>query len=91
MKEKDSYEIIQDIQDKNVAYVKPMNKANVATEYKKMYGTNLQAYNNRITHKAFAPLPLTTTFGIKNLDIKTRKIFHINGNINQNLDVNKLY
>lgn len=68
-----------------------MNKENVTTEYKNMYGRNLQGYNNRITHKLFTLLALTPIFGIKNLDITTRKIFNINGSIRQNLDVNKLY
>ena len=72
--------------DENVAYVGAVSKARVTQEYfsrlRKVWKSELSAFNKTISHNAFAVPVLVPTFGIldwtleeiRNLDIKTRKI-----------------
>ena len=72
--------------DENISYHGPINKDGVSEEYftrtRKIWSSELSAYNKVIAHKAFAVPVLVPTIGvldwtigeIKDIDIKTRKI-----------------
>ena len=90
-------------QDENISYVGKVNKENVIKEYltrtKKIWKSNLSAFNKSIAHNMFAVPVLTPTFGIldwtlqeiKQLDIKTRKLLSMCGSFHVNSDVDCLY
>ena len=94
LKDGDSYKYLG--QDENIGYVGPLNKARVTAEYKKrvrkIWSSELSAYNKHIAHNVFALPVLTPTFGIicwtiqeiENLDIITRKILNMT-------DIDRLY
>ena len=97
----DSYKYLG--QDENIGYVGPLNKTRVTAEYKKrvrkIWSSELSAYNKHIAHNVFALPVLTPTFGIicwtiqeiENLDIITRKILNRTGNFHQSSDIDRLY
>ena len=101
LKDGDSYKYLG--QDENIGYVGPLNKARVTAEYKKrvrkIWSSELSAYNKHIAHNVFALPVLTPTFGIicwtiqeiENLDIMTRKILNMTGNFHRNSDIDRLY
>ena len=90
-------------QDENISYVGKVNKEKVIKEYltrtKKIWKSNLSAFNKSIAHNMFAVPVLTPTFGIldwtlqeiKQLDIKTRKMLSMCGSFHVNSDVDCLY
>ena len=81
----------------------PINKERVTKEYftrvRKIWTSNLSAYNKITAHNSFALLVLVPTFGIldwsiqdvKDLDIKTRKQLTISDNFHLNSDIDLLY
>ena len=101
IKEGESYKYLG--QDENFGYVGSLNKEIVTTEYKKkvrkIWSSELSAYNKHLAHNTFALPVLTPTFGIldwtireiENLDITTRKILNMTGNFNRNSDIDRLY
>ena len=101
LKDGDSYKYLG--QDENIGYVGPLNKACVTAEYKKharkIWSSELSAYNKHIAHNVFTLPVLTPTFGIicwtiqeiENLDIITRKILNMTGNFHRNSDIDRLY
>ena len=101
IKEGESYKYLG--QGENLGYVGSLNKKRVTTEYKKrvrkIWSSELSAYNKHLAHNTFAPPVLTPTFGvldwticeIENLDITTRKIVNMTGNFNRNSDIDRLY
>ena len=101
LKDGDSYKYLS--QDENIGYVGPLNKARVTAEYKKrvrkIWSSELSAYNKHIAHNVFALPVLTPTFGIicwtiqeiGNLVIITRKILNMTGNFHRNSDIDRLY
>ena len=84
-------------QDENVAYEGKINKERVTNEYisrvKKIWSSELSAYNKTIAHNSFATPVITPTIGIldwtiqeiKDIDIKTRKILLVTGNFHPNV------
>ena len=90
-------------QDENISYVGKVNKENVIKEYltraKKIWKSNLSAFNKSIVHNMFAVPVLTPTFGIldwtlqviKQLDIKTRKTLSMCGSFHVNSEVDCLH
>ena len=66
---------------------------------RKIWSSELSAYNKHLAHSTFALPVLTPTFGIldwtireiENLDITTRKILNMTGNFNRNSDIDRLY
>ena len=90
-------------QDENISYVGDMNKNRVSSEYftrvKKIWKSNLSAFNKMTAHNMFAVAVLTPTYGIldwtieeiKNIDIKTRKLLNMTGNFHLNSDIHSLY
>ena len=66
---------------------------------RKIWSSELSAYNKHLAHNTFALPVLTPTFGIldwtireiENLDITTRKILNMTGNFNRNSDIDRLY
>ena len=72
-------------QDENLSHDGPVNKERVSKEYlkrvKKIWSSELSAYNKYVSHNAFAVPVIIPTFGvldwtideIKQLDINTRK------------------
>ena len=101
MKVGDSYKYLG--QDENLGYNGPVNKERVCNEYykrvKKIWKSELSAYNKHIAHNAFAIPVLTPTFGLLNwtkdeiehIDIQTRKILCMTGNFHRNSDIDRLY
>ena len=101
MKERDSCKYLG--QDENLGYVGPVNKKRVTNEYykrvKKIWKSELSAYNKHVAHNAFAVPVLIPTFGLLNwtineieqIDIKTRKILCMTGNFHRNSDIDRLY
>ena len=101
MKEGDSYKYLG--KDENLGYVGPVNKKRVTNEYykrvKKIWKSELSAYNKHVAHNAFAVPVLIPTFGLLNwtineieqIDIKTRKILCMTGNFHRNSDIDRLY
>ena len=101
MKEGDSYKYLG--QDENLGYVGPVNKKRVTSEYykrvKKIWKSELSAYNKHVGHNAFAVPVLIPTFGLLNwtineieqIDIKTRKVLCMTGNFHQNCDIDRHY
>ena len=99
IKEGESYKYLG--QDENLRYVGSLNKERVTTKYKKrvrkIWGSELSAYNKHLAHNTFALPLLTPTFGIvdwtireiENLD--TRKILNMTENFNRNSDIDRLY
>ena len=100
MKDGDSYKYLG--QDENIGYVGPLNKARVTAEHKKrvrkIWSSELSAYNKHIAHTVLA-LPVLTPIGIicwtiqeiENLDIINRKILNMTGNFHRNTDIDILY
>ena len=90
-------------QDENIAYKGTINKERVSKEYiswvKKIWSSELSAFNKTIAHNAFATPVITPTIGIldwtiqeiKDIDIRTRKILSVTGNFHPNSDVGRLY
>ena len=66
---------------------------------RKIWSSELSAYNKHIVHNVFALPVLTSTFGIicwiiqeiENLDIITRKILNMTGNFHRNSYIHRLY
>ena len=75
----------------------------VSKEYlsrvKKIWSSELSAFNKTIAHNAFATPVITPTIGIldwtiqeiKDIDIRTRKMLSVTGNFHPNSDVDRLY
>ena len=90
-------------QDENIAYEGTINKEKVSKEYlsrvKKIWSSELSAFNKTIAHNAFATPVTTPTIvildwtiqEIKDIDIRTRKILSVTGNFHPNSDVDRLY
>ena len=90
-------------QDENIAYKGTINKETVSKEYiswvKKIWSSELSAFNKTIAHNAFATPVITPTIGIldwtiqeiKDIDIRTRKILSVTGNFHANSDVDRLF
>ena len=90
-------------QDENINFDSPINKKRVTKEYftrvRKIWASELSAYNKVIAHNSFALPVLVPTFGIldwsiqdiKDLDIKTRKQLTMSGNFHPNSDIDLLY
>ena len=90
-------------QDENIAYEGTINKERVSKEYpsrvKKIWSSELSAFNKTIAHNAFATPVITPTIGIldwtiqeiKDIDIRTRKMLSVTGNFHPNGDVDRLY
>ena len=101
MKERDSYKDLG--LDENLGYVGPFNKKRVTNEYfksvKRIWKSELSAYNKHVAHNTFAVPVLILAFGLLNwtinemeqIDIKTRKILCMMGNFHQNSDIDHLY
>ena len=68
VKETDSYKYLG--QDKNLGYVGPINKERVTNQYykrvKKIWKSEVSAYNKNVTHNAFPVVVLIPTFGLLN-------------------------
>ena len=68
LKDGDSYKYLG--QDENIGYVGPLNKARVTAEYKKrvrkIWSSELSAYNKHIAHNVFALPVLTPTYLLDN-------------------------
>ena len=68
MKERDSYKYLG--QDENLGYVGPVNKKRVTNEYykhvKRIWKSELSAYNKHVVHNAFVVPVLIPTFGLLN-------------------------
>ena len=66
---------------------------------RKIWSSELSAYNKYLAHNTFALLVLTPTFGIlgwtirdiENLDITMRKILNMTENFNRDSDIGRLY
>ena len=90
-------------QDEYIAYEGTINKERVSKEYpsrvKKIWSSELSAFNKTIAHNAFATPVITPTIGIldwtiqeiKDIDIRNRKILSATGNFHPNNDVDRLY
>ena len=90
-------------QDENIAYKGTINKETVSKEYiswvKKIWSSELSAFNKTIAHNAFATPVITPTIGIldwtiqeiKDIDIRTWKISSVTGNFHPNCDADRLY
>ena len=90
-------------QDKNYAYEGVINKERVSEEYlfrvKKIWSSDLSAFNKTIAHNAFETPVITPAIGIldwtiqeiKDIDIRTRKILSVTGNFDPSSDVDRLY
>ena len=101
IKDGESYKYLG--QDENLSYDGPVNKERVCKEYlkrvKKIWSSELSAYNKYVSHNAFAVPVIIPTFGvldwtideIKQLDIKTRKMLTMTGSFHRNSDVDTLY
>ena len=100
VKEGDTYKYLGI--DENIGYHGPINKETVSKEYftriRKIWSSELSAYNKLIAHNAFAVPVLIPTIGvldwtigeIKDIDIKTRKILTLTRNFHLNGDVDRL-
>ena len=86
-------------QEENIAYEGTINKERVSKEdlsrVKKIWSSELPAFNKTITHYAFATPVLTPRIGtiqeIKDIDIRTRNILLVTGNFHPSSDVDRLY
>ena len=90
-------------QEENINFDGPIKKESVTKEYftrvRKIWTSELSAYNKVIDHNSFALPILVPTFGIldwsiqdiKDLDIKTRKQLTMSGNFHPNSDIDLLY
>ena len=99
--EVDSYTYLG--QDENISYCGNINKERVTKEnynrVKKIWRSQLSAYNKYISHNAFAVAVLIPTFGIfdwtleeiQAIDIRTRKTLTMTGNFHRNSDIDRLY
>ena len=89
--------------DENITYDGPMNKARITKEYlsrvKKIWSSELSDYNKVVTHNSFATPIIKPTVGIidwtideiEQLDINTRKILSMMGNLHPNSDIDYIY
>ena len=101
IEEGDTYKYLR--QDENINFDGPFNKERVTkecfTRVRKMWTSELSAYNKVIANNSFALAVLVPTFGIldwsiqdiKDLDIKTRKQLTMSGNFHPNSDIDLLY
>ena len=101
VEEGDTYKYLG--QDENINFDGPINKERVMKEYftrvRKIWTSELSAYNKVIAHNSFTLPVLVPTFGIldwsiqdiKDLDIKTRKQLTMSGNFHPNSDIDLLY
>ena len=101
VKEGDTYKYLGI--DENISYHGPINKERVSKEYfartRKIWPSELSAYNKVIAHNAFAVTVLIpaigvldwTTAEIRDIDIKTRKILTLTRNVHPNSDVDRIY
>ena len=90
-------------QDENIAYEGTVNKEMVSKEYlsrvKKIWLSELTAFNKTIAHNAFAIPVIAPTMvildwtiqEIKDIDLRTRKMLSVIGNFHPNSDVDQLY
>ena len=90
-------------QDENIGYDGPANKARVIKEYctrvKKIWSSQLSAFNKVIAHNSFAVPVIIPSIGIldwcmeeiKEIDIRTRKILCMTHNFHPKSDVDRLY
>ena len=101
VKDGDSYKYLG--QDENLGCAGPVNKKRVTNEYykrvKKIWKSELSAYNKHVAHNAFAAPVLIPTLGLLNwtineieqIDNKTRKILCMTRNFHRNSDIDRLY
>ena len=101
VKEGDTYKYLAI--DENISYHGPINKERVSREYftrtRKIWSSELSAYNKVVSHNAFAVPVLIPAIGvldwtigeIKDIDIKTQKILTLTRNFHPNSDVDRLY
>ena len=101
VKEGDTYKYLGI--DENISYHGSINKERVSKEYftrtRKIWSSELIAYNKVVGHNAFAVPVLIPTIGvldwtigeIKDIDIKTRKIITLTRNFHPNSEVDRLY
>ena len=90
-------------QDENVEFVGVINKERVTKELyqrcRKVWSSQLSAYNKATAHKVFVTSVIVPTFGIidwtiedlKKIDIRIRKLMAMNGCFHPNSDVDRLY
>ena len=91
------------VQDENIAYEGTTGKERVSNEclsqVKKIWSSELSAFNKIIAHNAFTTPVITPTIGIldwtiqkiKETDIGTRKNLSVTENFHPNSDVDRLY
>ena len=101
IEEGDTYKYLR--QDESINFDGPFNKERVTkecfTRVRKIWTSELSAYNKVIVNNSFALPVLVPTFGIldwsiqdiKDLDIKTRKQLAMSGNVHPNSDIDLLY
>ena len=101
VKEGDTYKYLGI--DENISYHGPINKERVSKEYftrtRKVWSSELSAYNKMIAHNTFEVPVLIPTIGvldwtigeIKDIDIKKRKTLTLTRNFHSNSDVDGLY
>ena len=89
--------------DENITYDGPMNKARITKEYlsrvKKIWSSELSDYNKVVAYNRFATPIITPTVGmidwtvddIEQLDINTRKVLSMTGNLHPNSDIDYIY
>ena len=90
-------------QDENIEYVGELNKERVKKELytrcRKLWSSELSAYNKATAHNTFVTSVINPTFGIidwniedlKEIDIRIRKIMSMNSSFHPNSDVDRLY
>ena len=90
-------------QDENISHVGMVNKERFSNEYftrvRKILKSKLLAFNKTIAHNMFAVLLLKPTYSIldwtiqeiRNIDIKTRKVFSMTSNFHINSNVDSLH
>ena len=88
---------------KNLHTKEQLTKKGFSKEYlsrvKKIWSSELSAFNKTIAHNAFAAPVIRLTIGIldwatqeiKDIDIRTRKNLSVAGNFHPNSDVDRLY
>ena len=101
IEEGDTYKYLG--QDENINFDGPISKERVTKDYftrvRKIWTSELSAYNKVLAHNSFALPVLVSTFGIlgwsiqdiKDLDIKTRQQLTMSGNFHPNSDIDLLY
>ena len=101
IEERDTYKYLG--QHENINFDGPINKVRVTKEYftraRRIWTSELSAYNKVIAHDFFALPVLVPTFrlldwsiqDIKDLDIKARKQLKMSGSFHPNSDIDLLY